>query len=695
MQSPLTGLLAGLFLVTGLLFSAGGQAVAADRVLPATNPLPVIIDTDFGADIDDAFALGLAFVSPELEIVAITTVGGGNDYDPYVGQRKDRDDHRAWLVTRFLTQSKYVPPPPKDKSEERTATAFNQSILQGAKAIPVAAGAEPQPKMPVGNMIQYRRHPAAIYNRTLKPVKESAVELMTSVMKEREGVTIIALGPLTNVARLIKEQPAAAQRIKRIIVMGGAVRVGYDGKQTPEPEWNIKSDIPAAQTVFQAKIPLLVVPLDVTAMVTLKEKQRNEFFAAHTPLTWQIQNLYELWTNENKDPVLFDPVAVAATFSTEHLTIQDLPLAVNDDGMTVEKAGAPKIPVAMKIDAEAFLDWYVARVKTTGKESLPEPPKNVSKLIDPGKFPARVHTFEDYQTDIEKRWVMCGKVLADPDRKGNRICEAVLTQDFDDRQGQTQTMYRAVIFNPVPGPPMGPNTRLKFRYKLVGTDTLRVQLYSLTNGYHRYLSLTGVEQGKWLDGCVDMTQMRRPDGTGGPLAENERIDDIQFYVDPRATVLIDDMILYDAAAEKEERPFPQRIIFTAWFDSGKQGKEWPGTFDIVEHAKPRAWKFAQSVKAENGPSIIKLSLRGIRELDRNTEITLLLRSSAEMSIIATICQDGRAAPDPQIIRVQTKDEWQAVHVAFKLPQGARADEVRFVASEGTVFGIDDLLLYKQ
>lgn len=689
MKFPLTGLLAGWLLVTALDEFSSRQAAAADP--PARQPIPVIIDTDFGADIDDAFALGLAFVSPELEVVAITTVGGGNDFDPYVGQRKDRDDHRAWMLTRFLTQSKYVSPPPKDKSAERTPAAFHQDILQGAKAIPVAAGAEPQPKMPIGNMIQYRRHPAAIYNRTLKPVQESAVELMTSVLKERDGITIIALGPLTNVARLITEHPDAAKRIKRIIVMGGAVKIGYDGKQQPEPEWNIKCDIPAAQTVFQAKIPLLVVPLDATALVALKEKQRNEFFAAHTPLTWQIQNLYELWTNENKDPVLFDPVAVAAAFHPEHLRLEELPLQVNDDGLTAVKAGAPKVPVAMQIDTQAFLDWYVARVKSAGKESLPESPKNVSRLIDPGKFPTRVHTFEDYQTDIEKRWVMCGNVVPDRDRKGNHICEAVLTQDFDDRQGQTQTMYRAVIFNPVPGPPMGPNTRLKFRYKLSGTDTIRVQLYSLTNGYHRYLSITGLEQNQWLDGCVDLTQMRRPDGTGGPLAEGERIDDIQFYVDPRATVLIDDIVLYEAAPENETRPFPQRIIFTAWFDSGKQGQEWPGTFDIVDHAKPRQGKFAQSVKAENGKTALNLSLRGARDFLQGCEMTLQIRSEQAQPIALELYRAGRATGIANQLQLEASADWQ--NVKLKLPAMAEADELRFTGANGS-FGLDDLLLYE-
>src|ERR1700684_2619411 len=85
-----------------------------------------------------------------------------------------------------------------------------------------------------------------------------------------------------------------------------------------------------------------------------------------------------------------------------------------------------------------------------------------------------------------------------------------------------------------------------------------------------------------MEGNVNMQDARKPDGTGGPLSENERIDDIQFYADPRAEMLIDDIVLYDAAVEGEKRPFPKRILFTAGFDSGKQGKEWPGSFEIAQ-----------------------------------------------------------------------------------------------------------------
>jgi purine nucleosidase len=687
MKLPLTLLLLVVFLVTGW-FSYSVQADAAE-------PLKVIIDTDIGSDIDDAFALGLAIASPELELIGITTVGGGNEYDPYVGQRKDRDDHRAWLVTRFLTQARFTPPPPTDAAAERAASAFNKAILKDGKDIPVAAGADPQPQAAIDGQIQYRRHPAAIYNRTLKPVKESAVELMTRLLQEHDGVTIIAIGPLTNVARLIDGQPDLAKKIKRLVVMGGSIAVGYDGKPQPEVEWNIKLDIRAAQKVLSSSIPLLLVPLDATSTVALEAKQRNELFAAHTPLTWQLQNLYELWNKET--PILFDPVAVAAAFAPEALQFQELQVRVLDDGLTVVRDGGKKMQVATKIDREKFLTWFIARIKGYGQESLPSPPQNLSKLIPPGNFPARVHAFEDYETDIEKRWIMCGKLaegLADAPSK--RVCRSVLTQDFDDRQGQTKTMYRAVIFNPVPGPPMRPKTQLKFHYKLTGTDTLRVQLYSLTNGYHRYLMLTGLEQNKWLEGCVDMTQMRRPDGSGGPLAANERIDDIQFYVDPRAEVLIDNIVLYDAAPATEQRPFPQRILFTGWFDTGKQGKEWPGRFDVVEHTKPREWKFAQSVKNEDGRSVLSVSLRGERPVNGEFHLTMLLRFSAARKINIQLVRKGKVLEtrEAHLAAKDSDEDWRRLSWSFDLPQGSSIDEVRLESADGQTFGIDDLLLYE-
>src|SRR5205807_7304879 len=128
-----------------------------------------------------------------------------------------------------------------------------------------------------------------------------------------------------------------------------------------------------------------------------EKADREKLFSAHTPLTWQVQNLYELWDKET--PILFDPVAVTAAFDDRFLKMKDLRLDVDEKGMTVVKDGPANTRVATAIGADEFVTWYVDRVRAHGKESLPKPPGNPSKLIEPGNVPARVHTFEDYETD--------------------------------------------------------------------------------------------------------------------------------------------------------------------------------------------------------------------------------------------------------------------------------------------------------
>jgi hypothetical protein len=328
----------------------------------------------------------------------------------------------------------------------------------------------------------------------------------------------------------------------------------------------------------------------------------------------------------------------------------------------------------------------------------PKPPGNRSKLAEQGNFPSRVHVFEDYDSDIEKRWWLRGELdEEDVPEGGRRACRAVMTQDFDDLQGDREASYRAVIFNPVPGPPMGKNTRLSFRFRLHGTDTIRVQLYSLSNAYHRYLSIDGLPQDKWQSATVDMTQMRRPDGSGGALSADERIDDIQFYIDPRAELLIDDVVLYDAAAEGETRPFPKRILFTGWFDTGKQGAEWPGEFEIVPHEKPRTWKFARSVAdRETGPPKLVVDLRGSRRLAASTELTFKYRLTGGDSLkIELIDREGNHAAGLSNLK---RGEWSEATVRFKSPAGEPrerfATAVRFLPPAGAVLEIDDMLLYQ-
>ena len=285
--------------------------------------------------------------------------------------------------------------------------------------------------------------------------------------------------------------------------------------------------------------------------------------------------------------------------------------------------------------------------------------KTATPAIDADRlFPNRVHVFEDYETEIERRWWLRGKAgNGEPRRRVFRRrsptsgpAAATETKDFDDKMGDPKRTYKAVIFNPVPGPPMGQRTRLSFRYWLKGTDAIRVQIYSLTNNYHRRLELTGLPQARWETKTVDMTTLRRPDGSGGPLSEDERIDDIQFYIDPAAELIIDDIVLYDAegrlcrpitsAIHHHIRPAQpalpnsrRRVIFTGWFDTGKQGQEWPGTFDIVPNQTPRTWKAARAVAdPKTGEARLRINLRGQRPIGSDAE--LFLRYSLSKGAIA-------------------------------------------------------------
>jgi hypothetical protein len=274
-----------------------------------------------------------------------------------------------------------------------------------------------------------------------------------------------------------------------------------------------------------------------------------------------------------------------------------------------------------------------------------------------------------------------------------------MTRNFDGKMGDQSLAYKAVIFNPVPGPPMGPKTRLSFRYYLTGTDRMRVQIYSLSNGYHRYLTLAGLPQRQWQSATVDMTQARRPDGSGGPLVENERIDDIQFYIDPCGELLIDDILLYDEADEEETRPFPRRFIFTGWFDTGRQGAEWPGDFEIVPHEKPLAWKAARSVVNERtGRPWIRIHLRGLRPFSEQTALSFRfkLMGISDLRAVAANSQTGQSVE--AVLEKPEVGRWTAPDLVFQPPLKTGAppefvDELRFLADEGCQLLIDDVLLY--
>jgi hypothetical protein len=328
-----------------------------------------------------------------------------------------------------------------------------------------------------------------------------------------------------------------------------------------------------------------------------------------------------------------------------------------------------------------------------------------------------VHVFEDYETQIERRWWLRGEPETKnlpPSRStlpNRRACRATATKDFDDKMGDPAANYKAVIFNPVPGPPMGQNTRLSFRYWLQGADHLRVQIYSLTNNYHRRLVLNGLTRERWESAVVDMTTLRRPDGSGGPLSEDERIDDIQFYIDPAAELVIDDIVLFDANPtpakpdRKAPEPFPARIIFTGWFDTGKQGAEWPGDFEIVPHEPPRTWKAARPTQGKrSGRPMIRVGLRGRRPLGERVEAFFRYKLTGPGPLTVRLRDVEKGGSLEASVAEPTVGEWAEARVKLTLPAPAPgnpksappqwADAFEVVGSAGSDLLIDDLLIFE-
>jgi inosine-uridine nucleoside N-ribohydrolase len=661
----------GEFTVNNFCARWAAVVIALVLAVPASGQqkIPVILDTDIGSDIDDAFALGVLLNSPEVELRGVATCAS----DP---------DVRAWIVCRLLT-------------------------AVGKKAIPVAIGAKDQPEHKIEGQFQYRYHPAALFNRTAKPVKQDAVEFLYEQLKADAGkITILTTGPLTNIAALLKKHPDCQPWIKRIVISGGAVPDSLD-KKWLHGSFNLALDPEAFKAVTDAKLPIVLVPGQWTALTKLSPEKAHEYFKACTQLTFQVQSLYQLW--DGYDAVLSDAAAA-------RVCIDDSFGERARGGLQATEAGGwqfnnnkgEDVIINAPIQPKDLLKWTGERL-TQGKQALPKPMPNPANLIPAEKFPNRVHAFEDFETDIEKRWWMSGKLEKKINAPGGGRClRGVLTQDFDDRQGDMNTMYTAVIFNPVPGPPMGKNPRLRFRYWLKGTDTMKVQIYSLTNGYHRCLTLKGLPQEQWQSGTVDMTQVRRPDGSGGPLSENERIDDIQFYVDPRAELIIDDIVLYDAPVAGEKRPFPKRIHFSGLFDTGKQGKEWPGKFEIVKNGF--FWNAAESVPfSRMSHPGMRIDLRGKRPLGTTTHLFFRYHFANHAGIdvsLGTKPKDDSFADYAAFPSGLVKGQWAEATINFsenvinhagkKVPPklGEPAVHITFIGSLGAVLRIDDLLLFE-
>jgi purine nucleosidase len=323
-----------LVLMASIWLAAGDGACAQAAHDSAAAPQQaisqlVIIDTDIGDDIDDAFALALALHSPELRILGITTAYGDTGL-------------RARLVDRYLA-------------------------AVGRTDIPVAAGIA-TPHTNVFSQAAYARQQPDRKHR-------EAVEFLLEQIRKHPGeITLIAIGPLFNVQAAIEKDPATFRKLKRVVIMGGSIDRGYDSatdkNRPPDAEWNIARDPAGLRALLSAGEPVFMMPLDST-QIHLLTPERESIFAFGSPLTDQLTLLYHQWIAGTGDhppaPTLFDPVAVTYAIRPDLCPAEPMHIEVDDKGFTRRADGVPNAQVCLKSDEKGFLELLKGRLTEVGK----------------------------------------------------------------------------------------------------------------------------------------------------------------------------------------------------------------------------------------------------------------------------------------------------------------------------------------
>jgi purine nucleosidase len=309
----------------------------------------VLLDTDLamgapGSDIDDGFALALAIADPDVSLELVTTVAGNTDID--------------------------------------TATRLSAELLAelGRSDVPVVQGAagpldprlrrDDRPIVPVG------RHDWA----SASP--HAAVELVRRVLAEPGQLTIVAIGPLTNLALALQLEPGLADAVQDVVVMGG-VYLGHTNVAAMPGEFNFWSDPHAASVVLQSGCPLRLVGLDVTRQVRL-HREDVATLAAGGAFGRRAAEATEAWIDfqervkpneplEHGSCALHDPLAMAVVTRPDLVTWGPARVEVERDspvtrGVAIadllmwEHPPAPNAQIAVDVDHEQFRALFLQRM---------------------------------------------------------------------------------------------------------------------------------------------------------------------------------------------------------------------------------------------------------------------------------------------------------------------------------------------
>jgi purine nucleosidase len=294
------------------------SAVAQERV-------KVVLDTDIGTDIDDAWALGYALKSPTFQLLGVTVTDADTP-------------QRARMAAKLLHRL-------------------------GRTDVPVAVGRKTAAVPP--DRIDYQFTWAEDF-QAYSPVAAPAVEFLADLIRRNpREITLIAVGPLQNIGDLVKQHPDVVPLVKRVVLMGGSIAANYYGPAAVA-EWNVKLAIPEAQAVYSAAWPVTIVPLDSTSYVRLEDRERDALLKSRTPLVIALEALLRLWADRPTSRMtLHDQMALAEAQHPGRFfrTCAPLPLRVDDQGFTrVDKERGRPIGVCLEPKRDEFMAHFLGQL---------------------------------------------------------------------------------------------------------------------------------------------------------------------------------------------------------------------------------------------------------------------------------------------------------------------------------------------
>jgi purine nucleosidase len=304
----------------------------------------ILIDTDPG--IDDSLAILLAIASPELSLEGLSVVHGNCSLEQAVTNG---------LSVLELANAGHIP----------LARGCELPLVQPSLLAPETHG---------NTGLGYAKLPEP---RIRPTVQHGCDFLIEKVMSNPGEITLVAIGPLTNVALAMRKEPRFAKSLKELIIMGGAIR--HEGNVTALGEFNVYVDPHAAHIVFHAGIPMTLVPLDVTYQCLLTAQDVERLMKIDSPIPKFIKDTTDFYMEYHdsyqgiKGCIINDPLALALTFAPELCDYQELPVDVDiSGGVSMGKTLADfynynkkpaNMKVALGVRPRDFIELFLERME--------------------------------------------------------------------------------------------------------------------------------------------------------------------------------------------------------------------------------------------------------------------------------------------------------------------------------------------